>query len=656
MNRGSRRGRALRCSRLVAVLALVVAAACQDRSGEAARVPAGACDLPVPSWLVLGPFPLDTGALRLDRADVGDPSLLSPAAGEIPAAYPALRWRQVSSDSLGRADLYSVFDDASLDNRAAYAITYIASPEPRRVRLAVESDDAVVVWINGHRVMRNDVARELRSGADTIMISLAAGVNRLLYRVVNRSGGFGLGARLLNGSPDPTGDLYVGASESEVKTLADAAWGSARVAGSGGASDSMMTAAPASHLAPLALGPAVMETRARIENGAGDSSSTLIAPVRVCVTRRAPDLEDVSLVAGSDTERVPEAEVDEPVIVTLHARWEELARAVLAGQSNATARIGDSAVANFRLPVTTGALLTLLSRPMQVDAWRGRQGGEGVRGWLAGLRSSVRLTDATDSTTRERITRLDAPLHVPSVLGGLTLDAYVAEFGRGASIAVDERRVTPDSLGRIVLCAGCRAGAPLTVSIAKVSPPWWDAPIVRVRDPGWREIRDGALWARYFTGDPAIALPDSNVARALLRAALDPSKKEYLATIDDWSRRLAPASARVRRDTIDLVGHSHIDAAWTWRWREGRETVDATWATVTKLMAKYPDMRFAASSAQYYAWLEKYDPELLARIQRLAREGRWDPVGGWWVESDANIPSGESLVRQALYGQRTYMR
>jgi alpha-mannosidase len=84
--------------------------------------------------------------------------------------------------------------------------------------------------------------------------------------------------------------------------------------------------------------------------------------------------------------------------------------------------------------------------------------------------------------------------------------------------------------------------------------------------------------------------------------------------------------------------------------------VDATWATVTKLMAKYPDMHFAASSAQYYVWLEKNDPELLARIQALVREGRWDPVGGWWVESDANIPSGESLVRQALYGQRTYMR
>jgi alpha-mannosidase len=660
MNRGSHRQFPRRCRHLVVLLALAalaaLAAACHDGRDEVARVPAGACDLPVPSWLVLGPFPLDTGALRLDRWDIGDPSLVAPDVGDAPAEDPSLRWRRVSSDSLGRVDLYSVFDGASLDDRAAYAITYIASPEPRTVRLAVESDDAVVVWIDGHRIMRNDAARELRSGADTITIPLATGVNRLLYRVVNRSGGFGLGARLLNGSPDPTGDLYVGASESEVKALAASAWGSEGAAGSGGGSDSTSAFVPAVHRGRIALGPAVMESRARIENGVGDSSSTLIAPIRVCVTRRAPGLGDVTLVAGSDTERVPEADVGEPAIVTLHTRWEELARAVLAGQSNATAHIGDTAVAVLRLPATMGALLTLLSRPMPVDAWRGTRGGGGGRGWLASLRGSIGLTDHTDSTTRERITRLDAPLHVPSVLGGLTLDAYVAEFGRGASIAVDGQRVAPDSLGRITLCTQCRAGAPLGMSILNVSPPWWDVPLVRVREPGWREIRDGSIWARYFTGDESLALPDSEVARELLGAALDPSKREYLVTIDDWTRRLAPASARVRRDTIDLVGHSHIDAAWTWRWREGRQVVDATWATVTKLMAKYPDMHFAASSAQYYAWLEKYDPELLARIQRLVREGRWDPVGGWWVESDANIPSGESLVRQALYGQRTYMR
>ena len=96
---------------------------------------------------------------------------------------------------VGRIDLYSVFRDPKLDDRAAYALTYIESPEARTVRLAVESDDDVVIWLNGRRVMRREIARELRSGGDTITLPLAAGANRLLYHVVNRGGGFGLGAR-----------------------------------------------------------------------------------------------------------------------------------------------------------------------------------------------------------------------------------------------------------------------------------------------------------------------------------------------------------------------------------------------------------------------------------------------------------------------------
>ena len=604
----------------------------------------GACDLPVSSWLVLGPFPLGTGALRLDRWDIGDPALVSPAAGDVPPEARELRWRRVSSDPLGRVDLYSVLPEASLDNRAAYAITYVTSPEARTVRVAVESDDAVVVWINGHRVLRNDAKRELRSSADTITIPLVAGVNRLLYRVVNAGGGFGLGARFLNASPDPTGDLYVSASASAAEAVARS---DAAASGTSGER----------YRARVALGPAVMGSRARIENSADDATSMLLAPVQVCVTRRARGVGEVSLVAGSDTERVPESEVGEPVVVTLRARWEELARAVLAGQPNAVALIGDTTVATLRLPATPGALLTLLSRPIRVDAWRGTLGrGDGVLAWFERGRGGIAVGAGVDSVTRSRITRLDAPLIVPAVLGGLSLDVYRAELGRAARSSVNDHRVMPDSLGRIALCTACRAGEPLAVSIKDVQPPWWDAPLLRVRNPGWREIRDGAVWARYFTGDSSLGAPDSGVARDLLSAALDPTKREYLATIDGWARRLAPAAERIRRDTIDIVGHSHIDAAWTWRWREGRDVVNATWATVTKLMAKYPDMHFAASSAQYYVWLEKYDPALLARIQALVREGRWDPVGGWWVESDANIPSGESLVRQALYGQRTYMR
>ena len=238
---------------------------------------------------------------------------------------------------------------------------------------------------------------------------------------------------------------------------------------------------------------------------------------------------------------------------------------------------------------------------------------------------------------------------------GSRSNAEVAEFGRRAIVTANGVTLQPDSLGRAPLCAPCRAGARLAISIVPQGQ-WWDAPRIRARDIGWTEIRDGAEWARYFTGDSTLAIPDSVAAMALLRGALDPSKTAYHAEIAEWLARLAPSAARIRRDTIDIVGHSHIDAAWRWRVRDGRDAIQATWESATKLMAKYPDMHFTGSSAQYYEWIEEQDPALLSRLQTLAREHRWDPVGGWWVESDANLPSGESLVRQALYGQRTFVR
>ena len=180
--------------------------------------------------------------------------------------------------------------------------------------------------------------------------------------------------------------------------------------------------------------------------------------------------------------------------------------------------------------------------------------------------------------------------------------------------------------------------------------------LVRVRESGWREIVDGAKWARVFTGDSTIPVPGDSVARMLLASVRDSSKREYHAIVDRWMRPLTSIAERMHRDTIDAIGNSHIDAAWLWRVHETQDAVDATWSTATKLMGYYPYMHFAASTAQYYAWMEQRDTITLRKIKALERAGRWHLVGGWWVEPDENMPSGESLVRQGLYGQRLFMR
>jgi alpha-mannosidase len=103
-----------------------------------------------------------------------------------------------------------------------------------------------------------------------------------------------------------------------------------------------------------------------------------------------------------------------------------------------------------------------------------------------------------------------------------------------------------------------------------------------------------------------------------------------------------------------MIGNSHIDPVWLWQWPEGYQEVRATFRSALDRMNEYPEFLFTCDSAAYYEWVEEIDPEMFVEIQRRVAEGRWELVGGWWVEPDCNIPSGESFVRQALYSQRYF--
>ena len=105
---------------------------------------------------------------------------------------------------------------------------------------------------------------------------------------------------------------------------------------------------------------------------------------------------------------------------------------------------------------------------------------------------------------------------------------------------------------------------------------------------------------------------------------------------------------------ISAVGHCHIDTAWLWPYAETRRKVARSWASQLALLQQYPTAIFAASSAQQFAWLKADQPALFARVKAAAASGRFVPTGGTWVEMDANLPSGESLARQFLLGQRFF--
>ena len=106
--------------------------------------------------------------------------------------------------------------------------------------------------------------------------------------------------------------------------------------------------------------------------------------------------------------------------------------------------------------------------------------------------------------------------------------------------------------------------------------------------------------------------------------------------------------------TVTGIGHTHIDCAWLWTLKQTREKVQRSFSTVLELMRKYPEYKFMSSQAFLYQNLKEEAPELYEEIREHIKNGRWECDGSMWVEADCNLSSGESLVRQILYGKRFF--
>ncbi|KAG9552992.1 putative alpha-mannosidase I, partial [Aureobasidium melanogenum] len=105
---------------------------------------------------------------------------------------------------------------------------------------------------------------------------------------------------------------------------------------------------------------------------------------------------------------------------------------------------------------------------------------------------------------------------------------------------------------------------------------------------------------------------------------------------------------------ITAIGNCHIDTCWLWPWAETKRKVARSWSNQCNLLERYPEHRFVASQAQQFKWLEQLYPSVFDRVKSKVKEGTFQPIGGSWVEHDTNMPSGESLVRQFIYGQRYF--
>ncbi len=106
---------------------------------------------------------------------------------------------------------------------------------------------------------------------------------------------------------------------------------------------------------------------------------------------------------------------------------------------------------------------------------------------------------------------------------------------------------------------------------------------------------------------------------------------------------------------VHLIGNAHLDPVWLWRWQEGFAEIKATFRSALDRMQQFPEFIFTCAGCAYYKWVEEIAPEMFQEIKQRVREGRWVIVGGWWVQPDCNIPSGESFARHGLYSQRYFL-
>ena len=227
-----------------------------------------------------------------------------------------------------------------------------------------------------------------------------------------------------------------------------------------------------------------------------------------------------------------------------------------------------------------------------------------------------------------------------------------------------------------VLAAEAHGGEPVEFFVeaaANPIPPWLlaDWPLLL---PDYR----GAPLYTLQTAELAVA--DRSVEGLFLDmqilvelAARDPDRSEEITQVLDKARGiidgdnvsasvvparevLAPLLDRSTSsaNTVVAVGHAHIDCAWLWPLRETRRKCARTFSNQLRLLERYPEHHFSCSQAVQYQWMKDEYPHLFEQIRDQVRSERWEPVGGMWVEPDTNVPSGESLVRQLVYGKRFF--
>src|SRR5215469_5093019 len=229
------------------------------------------------------------------------------------------------------------------------------------------------------------------------------------------------------------------------------------------------------------------------------------------------------------------------------------------------------------------------------------------------------------------------------------------------------RAAMGDDLEPIVLFDNARPGDKIVVAVKllhTVDTKRFNGATLKIDFPENRpnpeDLREEFLSAALLV--PSLAPNDPSQMKTLtgaieavdLKALEAKDQNKFDSSLKDSHSKLEGLLPLMEKARYHLTGNSHIDAAWLWPWTETVDVVKRTFSTALQLMYEYPKYTYSQSAAAYNEWIAQKYPDMNDEIKRRIKEGRWEIVGGMWVEPDLNMPDGESLVRQLLVGKRWY--
>ncbi|MGM3305155.1 alpha-mannosidase [Anabaena sp. WFMT] len=259
-------------------------------------------------------------------------------------------------------------------------------------------------------------------------------------------------------------------------------------------------------------------------------------------------------------------------------------------------------------------------------------------------------------------------------LAGLSLRLALVWWADAAEIYVNGKLVLAGDLfdcsPRVLLSQGVKAEDEFFIAVRLVSPGHCDGALVRSLfvyesidydrlDPGFvaDELAVVHLFLERYAPERLSVLVET-VEEVLNREGAKGAKEEKEGKKEDvvfnLRQKIIQSKIQNLKSKIYLLGHAHLDLAWLWPVSETWNAAVSTFESVLSLQADFPELVFCHSTPALYAWVEEHRPDLFAKIQIQVKAGKWEVLGGFWVESELNLISGESIVRQLLYGQRYF--